>query len=75
MGKLSLKPTFHLSVALAAMIGYPLGWSLCGILGMVALVKPWSCSAISLWGCLVDGDPDHCLKAVHRSIARVQVWN
>lgn len=63
-----LRPTCEHSVAIATTLGYPSGWSLCGIVGLTAMVYPWMGWAASCIDFFMG--QDHCYNAVHRSIER-----
>ena len=67
-----LTPTCRLSVWLAGYMGYPQGWSLCGLIGLMAIVSPRP----GYLADIVDGvlGKGHCYNAVHRSIDRVKQW-
>lgn len=65
-----LTPTCRLSVWLAGYLGYPQGWSLCGIIGLTTILYPWVPSVAPLIDFFTD--TDHCYYAVHRSIERVK---
>jgi len=50
-------------------LGTPNGWTLCGVAGLVALVTPRLRPVVTFldW---IFRDPDHCHKAMCRSIDR-----
>ncbi len=62
----------HLSEALCVQFLHsPQGWTLCGLLGLQAMITPRS----RMWTILIDwltGEPNHCAIAVERSIDRAK---
>lgn len=50
-------------------LGTPSGWTLCGVAGLAALVTPVLRPVVALLDWLFR-DPDHCHKAMCRSIDR-----
>ena len=55
-------------------IGTPSGWTLCGVIGLAAMVTPVLRPVATLVNWLYR-DPEHCHKAVLRSIDRATITN
>jgi hypothetical protein len=62
-----------ISQALAYSMGYPMGWSLCGILGLMCAIEHGRLTIYSMVTPALDaltGECDHSFNALQRSIER-----